>query len=422
LRRVGSGSTTVQSLIVRFVFLGLLLAGSSFPITAQEALRVSLAGQDAAEARRRALSEGKFQVKMGPVSLRFTGRASAEATDNVRGSDSNPESDLILRPQVDTLAVWRVTDRNSLTFGLGIGYAKYLRTTEYDHLFITPDSDISFDLYVRDFAINFHDRFDYTSDVSADPTISGTGSLNRFENTAGVRVLWDLNKAIVSLGYDHHILRATESQFSYLDRSAELFSGGAGFQINPTFLLGLEYGGGLTDFNENILQDNQHFAVGPYARVQLTDYTSMRASAGYVRYFLDTAGRTNAPSGTSAIYFDLSLRQRPGPKLTHTLAIGRRVQAGIQSDLLDLWYANYSADLLLLRKTSLATSLSFEHASLPGTQQETLDRYGFGLSLGRPITRHTSASLSYQLYFKDSDVENRGYLQNRLVLEVRYTF
>jgi hypothetical protein len=173
-----------------------------------------------------------------------------EATDNVRLVDSNPQADLLFRPQINTVTVWPVSEKNSLNLSLGVGYVKYLKTTEFDGPFISPGSDLSFDLYVRDFAINFHDRFSYSQDVASDATVSGTGSLNRFENVAGIQVVWDLNKAVLSAGYDHSVYIAESSQFASQSRASDLFNASAGVVINPLVLVGLQAGGGFTTYDD----------------------------------------------------------------------------------------------------------------------------------------------------------------------------
>lgn len=391
-------------------------------LPAQEALRMSLAGQDMAERRKRALSQQRFNVQWAPVATRLSGSLGVEATDNVFAADEDPEADLSMRPRLDLFSVWRVTEKNSLTLGLGLGYTKYLRTTEYDSLFISPDTDLSFDLYVDDFVINFHDRFDYSQDVSSDPTVSGTGSLNRFENTAGVQVTWDLNEAVLTLSYDHRNFIPVRSAFEYLTHSAELFTATAGFAIRPTVMAGVEVGGGLLDYQEDILQDNQHIAAGPYVAAQLSEYTSLRLGGGYVIYSLETYGNTNLTSRNAAFYFNGSLNQRLGNLISHTFSFGRSVQSGIASDLVDMWRVQDTADWNILRKTRVSTTVSYEHAKTSTTTGETLDRYGFGITLGRTLTEHLTGSLGYQFYLKNSDRAASDYLQNRLVLNLAYTF
>ena len=391
-------------------------------VPAQEALRLSLAGQDAAEARKKKLSTENFNVKLGPVAMRFDGSLGIEATDNVRNSDSNTESDLVIRPQVNVFSAWRVTEKNSLTFGMGLGYTKYLNASDYDRLLISPDTDLSFDLYVGDFAINFHDRFDYSQDVSTDPTVSGTGSLSRFENTLGVNVVWDLNDVIVTSGYDHRNYLPTQSQFDYLEHSAELLTGTVMFRVRPTVFAGLEVGGGLMDYDQDILQDNTHIAIGPAISVELSEYTSFRMSGGYVIYSLDTYGKTNLTSTTDAFYLDMSMSQRLGRLVDHTLSVGRSVQSGIASDLVDMWHVRHGADWKVLRKTGVSTSISYERGTTSQTLGEELERYGFGIIFSRQLTQKMSGSLGYQFYLKNSDLAGRDYTQNRLVLNLGYAF
>jgi len=402
---------------------------------------MSLAGQDMAERRKYALSQQHFNVLLGPVGLRFNTSLGLEATDNVYLRDNDRQADLIIRPQFNMFSAWRVTEKNTLTLGLGVGYAKYLNATEYDSLLISPDTDLSFDLYVGDFVINFHDRFDYSQDVSSDPTVSDTGGLSRFENTAGVLVTWDLNKAVLTFGYDHRNFIATEPQDDRLTHSAELFTVSAGLKLRPTILTGLELGGGLIDYgipssnNQLPLQDNQHIAIGPFLSSQLSEYTTLRLSGGYVIYDVDPYPAsltsqpgfgylTNVPSQIDAFYAYVSLRQRAGNLVSHTFSFGRSLQIGLASDLVDVWRVQDTANWNLLRKTSVATTVSYEHArtSAVSSTGETLDRYGFGITLGRRLTEKMSGTLGYQFYLKNSDLANSDYLQNRLVLNLVYTF
>jgi hypothetical protein len=393
-----------------------------FIATSQDALRSSLAGQEMAEIRKRELENERFNVKLGPVSLRLSAHADIEATDNVRASENNTQADVVFRPQMNIFSVWRVTEKNSLTLGLGVGYAKYLNAREYDNLYLSPDTAFSFDIYVEDVVINLHDRFQYTQDVTVDPTISGIGSLSRFENTAGVQATWDLNKAFVSVGYDHRNFISAERKFDHLTHIAELFTSAIGFQLQPTTQLGLEIGGGLIDYQKNILQDNQHVAIGPFLRSQLSEYSTVRIGVGYVAYFLDALTPTNAPDTKTAFYIEASLQQRLGSLVTHTFAVSRTVQSGIASELLDLWRIQDSASWNILRNFGVSTAVSYEHGVQEGIGGETLDRYGASVSLSHVLTDHATAGLGYQFYFKNSDVAGRGYLQNRLVLNVAYTF
>ena len=402
------------------VCVSLALAAAS--ASAQEAIRSSMAGQDAAEARKRAASE-KFNVRLGPVSLRFQSTFEVEANDNVRLEVDHPQADLIFRPRVNALTVWQVTDKNRLSLSLGVGYAKYINTPEFDGLFLAPGSDLSFDVYVKDFVINFHDRFSYSQDVSNDPTVSGIGRVNRFENVLGLGVSWDLNKAILGVGYDHVTYLATQQEFAYQSRASELVNASAAFVVNPFTLAGIEIGAGVTDYDENVLNDNHHASAGLFVSMRVSQYSSLRVSIGYVAFAFEPLSGTNQslPS-VSGLYGDLSWKQRVNAALSHSLSVGLSVQSGEFAEITELLYARYEAQWRLFRQLGLGISLSYEQFTETGGSGEEGSRWGFGVSLSRPWTRHLSSSLGYQVYIKTSDAVNHDYLQNRLVFDLVYVF
>jgi hypothetical protein len=395
---------------------------------AQDAYRASLAGQAAAEAKKQILENQRFNVKLGPVSLRLGTQLGLEATDNVRStSEQNAEADLIIRPRLNVAALWRVTEKNSLNLSLGVGYEKYLRTAQYDGLFISPDSDLSFDLYIKDFVVNLHSRFSYSQDITGDPTISGIGGLSRFENTSGVRTTWDLNKAVLTAGYDHEVYIPTDPQYSRYSRGSELGTVSAAFQIHPAFFAGLQVGGGMTTYDDQTQPNYDQYSAGPFFSVRLSDYTTVRLAGGYVAYFIDAGATTNPAPNLNAFYCDLTLQQQLGSTLSHSLSVGRQIQSGSVSSVTDQYYARYNANWRLFRKTRLSASLSYQNISYsyfsqPGNSGEGINFYSLGLTLSRPLTRHMTGNLGYQFYLKDSDVKNNDYTRNQLALTLIYAF
>lgn len=361
---------------------------------------------------------------MGPVGLRLSAQLQTEANDNVRLEENQQHEDLVLRPQLNTVAIWRLSERNSLVLSTGVGYARYLNETEPGRVYVTPNSDLSLDLYAGDFLINFHDRFSYLQDVVADAQIAGIGSLNRIENTSGVGVTWDLNKLILGLVYDHSIYVATDDAYSYQDRSGELFNANAMFTISPTTVAGLAVNGGLVNVEHHggPLNDNQQIGAGPVLMIQLSDYFSLRASLGYAVYFFDQTGTNSPASSTGALYADLTLQQRVNDSLSQSASIGRQLQSGLFSDTVDLIYVRYGADWRVFRETSFHPSFSYEHVHQSLGQTEDADRYGINLAFGRQLTEKLSGDLQYNFYLRDSDVASRSYTQNRLVLTLVYAF
>ncbi len=198
---------------------------------AQDAVRPSLAGESAAEARRQSVDRIPYNLLVGPVRLRLSATAGVEYNDNINVADVNTQEDFIFRPQVNIDALWPVTQLNTLRFDIGLGYAFYADHSENNTngVLLSPGSQLSFDIFVSDFRINVHDRFSLEQDPIGEPQLSGIVDYGRFQNTAGLSVLWDLNKAVLTVGYDHYTFIATNSDFDYLDRNAESLTGSLSF-------------------------------------------------------------------------------------------------------------------------------------------------------------------------------------------------
>jgi hypothetical protein len=330
----------------------------------QEAIRSSLAGQDAMEAKKRAATAGQFNIKFANLALDLGTQLGIEYNDNIYyNSTSGQLSDVIFRPQLNTRAAWVLTDKNTLNLTLGVGYAKYVKYSNLDTPFMTPGSDMSFDVYAGDFVIDFHDRFSLLQDVSGQfISVTNVAYLNSFENTAGVLVNWDLNKAIVSTGYDHYNYISLTREFDYLTRQSELFFGRAVLAINPVTWAGLEVGGGLTSYETNELSGFSHVSAGALWEYRPSEYFSVRLAGGYAIYFADVPGAFNGASDISGFYSDLTVKHQVNPRISYTAAAGHEFQAGTSGNLRESYYFRGRAGWNMIRRSSLGTSFSYEHA------------------------------------------------------------
>ena len=113
--------------------VGLLWAA---PIArAQDAIRPSLAGEAAAEARRQSIDKIPYNLQVGPIKFRFSATMGLEYNDNINLAEdgsftfasvggpititTESQSDVILRPQVNVNALWPITQLNTLRLDLG---------------------------------------------------------------------------------------------------------------------------------------------------------------------------------------------------------------------------------------------------------------------------------------------------------------
>src|SRR5438045_7002728 len=277
--------------LVIALLLPLFCAGGI--VRAQDAVRPSLAGEAAAEARRQSIDKIPYNLEIGPIKFRFSASLGLEYNDNVNlaedgsftfSSPTGPitvrtqsQEDIILRPIINLDALWPITQLNTLRFDIGIGHAFYVDHSNYDtnSILISPGSQLAFDIFVGDFRINLHDRFSLQQDPIAEIALSNVADYGRFENTAGVSVLWDLNQAVVTLGYDHYNFVSTNSVFDYLDRNAEIVSGTIAFTPSSTMTVGLE--GSFVDpyYDQNLLNDSRRYSAGGFIETTITSYLQL---------------------------------------------------------------------------------------------------------------------------------------------------
>src|SRR5947209_2360185 len=129
-------------------------------VRAQDAVRPSLAGEAASEARRQDVDRLPYNLLVGPVRFRVSATMGVEYNDNINFADVNKQDDVILHPQVNLDAIWPITQINTLTLDIGLGYSIYLdhSGSNTNGVLISPASQLSFDIFVGDFRINIHDR------------------------------------------------------------------------------------------------------------------------------------------------------------------------------------------------------------------------------------------------------------------------
>ncbi len=73
--------------------------------------------------------------------------------DNVLLGQVGRQGDFIISPSLDARFRWPISDKQSLNLTLGAGYWVYAQHPALDRFFISPNSEVSFDVYAGDFLI-----------------------------------------------------------------------------------------------------------------------------------------------------------------------------------------------------------------------------------------------------------------------------
>lgn len=405
-----------------------LILGAAWSVHGQESLRSAIEGDRSYQSR----SGGQFlppdeAIRTGPVTYVMSLGYGLEWNDNIRYAEANRQSDLIHSPQANLRATWQATKESVLSVGLGVGYRLYTDHSEYNRLFLAPDSELAWDIPVKDWVFTFYDRFHYSQDVVSQAALSGTAEFPRLDNTIGLRARWMPDRYVVEAGYGHSIFYSDSTTYDYLNRATEQFFGRGGYRIAELTQLGVEVSGGLTSYDSNTRGDNQNVSVGPYVTWQITEATDISLHGGYVLYHFDATATSPKAREMSSWYVNAQIRNRLTDGISQGLSVSREVQQGLYQDsaYTETLSATYNVSWAFHRQGSLAANLIYERGSEPRTGlrlTEDYERYGFGANVQWRFTRHLSAGAGFRFYNKDSQLNTLDYRVNSVTANLRYQF
>ena len=395
----------------------------------QEALRNSIAGDLAAESQRQAQNSiGYYNLLLGPMAWRFSSGLEMDYNDNVRLQQQDPEGDFIFRPNLNTQMHWPVTEQNSLDLSLGLGYSAYLKEQDLDQVYISPGSGISFDVFVGDFKINLHDRINISENAYQNTGAGGNQNLVSLQNTAGTSVLWDLNKAIATFGYDHANYVSLSQGQQQPDAASENLFANAGVRVRPELLVGLEAGGTLFNYSQtsssnSLAQPNaKQWNVGAFGSAQISDFMSVRLDAGYTRYLPDTTSTNSSASDASGFYFQFSLSHRVNKYMDYSISAGRSTDLQSYGQPQTYYFARFQPNWNILNKYQFSTPFSWQEGTQVANNPASYDQYSLGVNVSRSLTQKLSGAISYQFVKETSSQSTLNYTVNIVSLNFSYQF
>ncbi len=414
--------------VVRAALLVLLARPIASTALAQEAVRESMAGAEAAQAQKNAFSTpGYYNIQVGPTYWRFAASAGLEYDSNITLSQNSQEGDFLYLPSLTANLLWPISEIQSLNLSLGAGYSGYFQHSTLNRAYITPNSEVSFNIYAGDFRINLHDRFSITENSYQDPTVADNGAYSQFQNGVGIGALWDLNKVVINLAYDHSTGLELSGGQDQPDQSTEIVSATAGYTLKPGMVLGLEFGGALEHFSATSTNtpytDATEWNVGSFFRTKVTEHLSFNVDAGYVVNSPQVTGALPTAKQFTGYYATAGITHTPNQFVQYSLSGGRSLSTTLLGGPIDSYTANLSANWNVIQKVSLDTSFVYTRGSQVGVSAgESFDQYGPLITVSRRLTKKLTSGLSYQLLLRGSDLANRGYTLNVVTLTLTYQF
>ncbi len=322
-----------------------------------------------------------------------------------------------------------------------MGYDEYLEHGTNSAYRVNSDSLLSFDTYIKDWAIDIHDRFSFFQDPAADAALAGVSQYGRMMNVAGLAATWDLEDVVLTLGYDHQNLVASPGQFSYLDQSSELPLARAGFRVLPQLTVGVEGSASFTTYDQAVLNNNQSYSAGVYGDWQPGSYLHVEPRVGYALYQFEHTSVTPPPlifagprplptvsvetQGLDTWYADLTLSHQISDAVSYGFTAGHEIRLGVESDAIEDSYFRPNVTWSATKEISLNTSLFYEHGNsgagnVSGNLAEIYDWYGGALTLTYAVMRTLLISAKYRLTLRSSSIPSRDYTQNLVGLQLTY--
>ena len=429
--------------------IAVLVLLAALPTPAQEALQNMQAGNKAADSRAQQMQSAQSQdytLKKGDFRLMVMPSLGLQYNDNVNLANTNALDDFIVSPAVGITASYPLSERNLIYLDITAGYDWYIRHSRFSTFDLNSSSGtgLSFDIAIKDFTINLHDWVNYSqgagqngsganvangfSGNTANAAVANTATYGTFQNTAGLSGTWDLNQVTLSAGYDHQNVLSTSGQFDDVSHSSEMFFVRGGLQVHPKVTVGVESTASLTSYDQNVLNNNDAYTVGPYIEFRPGPSFTATVRGGYSTYQFQNTSATIHTTSQDGWYAGLSIAHQPTEFIKYSLDAGREVQLGTISDLLEDWYVRPTVTWTFIKGLSIATFFFYEHGnqgvgstgSLPGFSNGTFDWYGGGFSLQHELTSRLMLGLNYRITSRSSGAPNDSYTQNLVALQLTY--
>jgi len=402
--------------------LGFLPAGH---LLAQEAIQQVLSSR--AISGTSAFENQPYTFKAQDLRVHITPSMGAEYNDNINISNRGRGQDYILKPMVDVMGIYPWTDRNVVTFNVGVGYEQYIDHDDYSGLLLTSGSGIGFDFGVGDFQFNLHDRFSYSQDAAGQSAIAGNGKYGTAQNLVGILGSWDLGDVIPSIGYDHLNLMSTSKtsdQYKGQDHSSDMFVERVAVKVYPEVVTGLETSESMTSYDKQRLNDSTTYTVGTYA-IWKKEAFSLEPRVGYSYFQFDKTSSYIQSSSSGSWYGDLTGEYIVSKAITAGISAGHEVNLGVESDAIEIWYVRPHARWGFTERGNVNLGFSYENGKQGfgdqnGGIKERYNHYGPNLGVDYRLTKKLVGNLYYQLTMRDSDSNDRNYSQN--LVGVRFSY
>jgi hypothetical protein len=375
---------------------------------------------------------GRYNMRVGPVQMNFNAGMGVAYNSNVNASRNDPQGDFYLTPRVGVAIYWPFSKVNNFSLDLQTGYNYYLTRTDLNRqqFYLSPGSQIAFNIFIRDVRITLYTRPSITTNPAFDPTVSDNGgNYNVASNTAGINVAWDLNDVLFNVGLANSLNYSLTNDYTNQNNTGNQIYANGSFMVQPYLRLGLQGSVSTITYFEgssqgaNSLNNGISYMLGPFATGNLTRYTMWAAGAGWQ---ISDFNESNNPLNTgnaSNPYFYFSISNELNKYFTHSFNASFETAPSYQSNFVQLFSLGYNFSWILIRDWSLGGGIFYNNGSeSPGPNSQDFNQAGFNLSLGYQLTKNWFANVYYSFIGRGSTVPVDQYNQQILGVNLNYAF
>jgi hypothetical protein len=375
---------------------------------------------------------GRYNIKMGPVQMNFTAGMGAAYNTNVNASQSgSANSGFYLTPRVGAAIYWPYSKVNNMNLTIQSGYNYYL-TGDVDNrqqFYISPGSQLAFNIFVQDVHITLYTRPSITTNPAYDPSVGGGGNYNIASNVAGINAAWDLNDVLFNVGLANSLNYSLTSDYTNQNSTGNQVYANASFLVQPYLRLGLQGSASTITYfagssqGASSLNDGISFMLGPFATGNITRYTMWSAGIGWqISQFNENNNPLNTGNASNP-YFYFSISNELNRYFTHGFSGSFETAPSYQSNFVQLFTLSYNFSWILIRDWSLGGSLFFNNGSeSPGPNSQDFNQAGVNLALGYQLTKNWVANIYYSFIGRGSSVPVDQYNQQIIGVNLNYAF
>lgn len=381
-----------------------------------------------------AQQEQYYNFKIGDMLFNLTGTFSIQYNSNVTNSGIAREDDFILSPGVFLQGTWEIGQLNDFTFTIGISADKYLKHSELDSLnnFLTiaPDSEVSFTVLVGEASLTFFDRLNYSVDGANAFGLNPDGSVDnnvtdygRFDNRAGVDVVWDLNDVQTGFTFARTDIIPTSNSFNFTRRTQYDILPFVEANVNPDLTVGLRGTLSKDTYQENFNNNSTSYGLGPFVEWAVLPNWTVGAGAEYMKYHFDNNGRNGDASNPDGLEYNFVLTNTPSLLFEHRIFALRDFDYGFISNLTKVDVYGYAFQWQVARKAILNGGIAYiKGKDSGGLDPESYTNWNPDIGLTYYLSSKFSAQLNYQYSMRRSNIPARTYPQHILALTLFYDF